>query len=214
MAHVFPSDPQCWDLDEQFMWGSSLLIAPVLRQGEIQKHVFLPKTERWYDYYTGENQTTLDHKNVSAPLNYIPLYLRGGAIIPHQESAMNTVESRKNPFYFKVALDQRLQASGDLFWDDGDSLNTYQSGVYNYFSFTFNKNRLIIEPWTYRYNGMHQNNVWNSSEIFGFPTSPSQVLVNGEPIPASKWTYNAASQVLKLENLQLNVSRNHRLVFL
>src|SRR5262249_34715677 len=135
MAHVFPSITECLALDEQFLWGSSLLIAPVIYENQVNKSLYLPTTERWFNYYTGEEQTN-GSITVSAPLDFIPLYLRGGAIIPHQQSAMNTVESRKKPMYLIIALDQKQSASGDLFWDDGESIDTYERSVYNYFIFT------------------------------------------------------------------------------
>ncbi|CAF5126187.1 unnamed protein product, partial [Rotaria socialis] len=80
-------------------------IAPVIYENNFNKWVYLPTTERWFDYYTGEEKTTLGAITVPAPLDFIPLFLRGGAIIPHQLSALNTVMSRKKPMYLIVALD-------------------------------------------------------------------------------------------------------------
>jgi alpha-glucosidase (family GH31 glycosyl hydrolase) len=89
-----------------FSGGSSLLIAPVIYENHLTKAVYLPPIERWFDYYTGEEQTTLGNITVSSPLDFISLYLRGGSIIPHQQSAMNTVASRKKPMYLIIALDE------------------------------------------------------------------------------------------------------------
>ena len=150
MAHVFPTDPQCWSLDEQFFWGTSLLVAPVIYEGHVNKSLYLPATERWYDYYTGKEQTTTGSITVPAPMDFVPLYLRGGSIIPHQQAAMNTVTSRKTPMSLVVALDSQQSAYGDLFWDDGDSIDTYENSKYNYFIFNYQSKRLIIEPWTFK----------------------------------------------------------------
>uniref|UniRef100_A0A674G9G1 alpha-glucosidase n=1 Tax=Taeniopygia guttata TaxID=59729 RepID=A0A674G9G1_TAEGU len=62
------------------------------------------------------------YTTVSAPLNKIPLYIRGGYILPQQAPATTTTESRLNPFGLIIALDEEGQASGSLFWDDGDSI--------------------------------------------------------------------------------------------
>uniref|UniRef100_A0A8D2QC49 P-type domain-containing protein n=1 Tax=Zonotrichia albicollis TaxID=44394 RepID=A0A8D2QC49_ZONAL len=62
------------------------------------------------------------HVTVSAPLNKIPLYIRGGNILPQQAPATTTTESRLNPFELLIALDEQGEASGSLFWDDGDSI--------------------------------------------------------------------------------------------
>jgi len=50
-----------------------------------------------------------------------------------------------------IALDNNYHARGDLFWDDGESIDTYERNHYNYFIFSYDNQRLIIEPWTYKY---------------------------------------------------------------
>jgi alpha-glucosidase (family GH31 glycosyl hydrolase) len=42
MVHEFPTDPLTWPLDEQFLWGSHLLIAPVIYENHTTKNVYLP----------------------------------------------------------------------------------------------------------------------------------------------------------------------------
>lgn len=77
MAHEYPRNVFCLGLDEQFLWGSSLLIAPVIYPAQTKKDVYLPPSPiRWYDYYTGQEQMTLGNLTVDAPLDYIPLFLR------------------------------------------------------------------------------------------------------------------------------------------
>ncbi len=91
-------------------------------------------TEWWFDYYTGEEQTTLGGITVSAPFAFIQLYLHGETIIiPHQQSAMNTVASSKKPLYLIIIMDEKQSAHGDLFGNDGESIDTYERLGYNYF---------------------------------------------------------------------------------
>jgi alpha-glucosidase (family GH31 glycosyl hydrolase) len=215
MAHVFPTNSECWSLDEQFLWGSSLLIAPVIYENHLNKSLYLSTTERWYDYYTGEEQTTVGQITVSAPLDFTPLYLRGGAIIPHQESAMNTVASRKKPLYLIIALDKKQSAYGDLFWDDGESIDTYERSVYNYFIFNYNSNRLTLEPWTYKYPQMGNEIKLDEIKIFGIDKQPTRVVWNGQDLtPTSKWTFDATKKILYMTTLTLNVAKTHKFVFL
>jgi alpha-glucosidase (family GH31 glycosyl hydrolase) len=215
MAHEFPTISECWSLDEQFLWGSSLLIAPVIYENYINKSVYLPTTERWFDYYTGEEQTTLGNITVSASLDFIPLYLRGGAIISHQQSAMNTVASRKKPLYLIIALDQKQTASGDLFWDDGESIDTYERSIYNYFIFNYNVNSLKLEPWTYKYSQMGDEIKLEEIKIFGMDKQPARVVWNGQNLsPTNKWTFNATTKILHMEMLSLNMAKTHKFVFL
>ncbi|CAF3413409.1 unnamed protein product [Rotaria sp. Silwood1] len=214
MAHEFPSIVECWSLDEQFLWGSSLLIAPVIYENHVNKSVYLPTTERWFDYYTGQEQTTLAQITVAAPYTFIPLFLRGGAIIPHQQSAMNTVLSRKKPMYLIIALNKNQRASGDLFWDDGESIDTYENLIYNYFIFNFNSQRLTLEPWTYNYPQMSDDGKLDEIKIFGINKQPTTVIWNGQELIASKWTFDATRNVLHMQTLALNMAKTHKFVFI
>lgn len=212
MAHAFPTNRDCWSLDEQFLWGTSLLIAPVIYEGHLTKTLYLPATEQWYNYYTGKLVTTTGNITVPAPMDFVPLYLRGGSIIPHQEAAMNTVASRKKNMYLVVALDAQQSAYGDLFWDDGESIDTYENFNYNYFIFNFQSKRLIIEPWTYKYPEMATETKFNDIHVYGLSDQPTRLVWNGQNLDASKWTYDATDKILRMQNLGLDVSKTHRFV--
>ncbi|CAF3630946.1 unnamed protein product [Adineta steineri] len=215
MAHEFPSIPECWSLDEQFLWGSNLLIAPVIYENHSIKSVYLPTTERWFDYYTGEEQKTLGQITVSAPLDHIPLFLRGGAIIPHQQSAMNTVLSRQKPFYLIIALDKKEKAQGDLFWDDGESIDTYETSNFNHFIFTYNSQRLTLEPWSYDYPEMDKQVKLEEIKIFGMNKEPTRITLNGQDlIPTTQWTYDNEKKTLNMKQLTLDMSSTHKIVMI
>ncbi|CAF0846134.1 unnamed protein product [Adineta steineri] len=211
MAHEFPLDSECWGLDEQFLWSSHLLIAPVIYEGHTTKTLYLPTTERWFNYYTGEEITTLGNITVPAARNYLPLYLRGGSILPHQHEAMNTVLSRKNSFYLYVALDNQQRAQGDLYWDDGESINTYETSHYNYFIFNYDAQRLTIEPWAYKFPDM--TNKLDEVSIYG-TTQPTKIVWNGQDLATNKWTFDANTKVLTMKTLALDLSKTHKFVFL
>ncbi len=213
MAHEFPSIPDCWPLDEQFLWGSHLLIAPVIYENHVTKSVYLPTTERWFDYYTGEEQTRLGQITVSAPLDYIPLFLRGGGIIPHQQSAMNTAASRKKPFFLIIALDKKEEAKGTLFWDDGESIDTLERYNYNLFVFIFNSKGLKITSWPYGYSEMDRQVKLEDIKIFGMNKQPTRILWNGQALmPTTQWTYDDQRKILSMTRLALDMSNTHSFV--
>ena len=78
----------------------------------------------WYDWYTGEKVQAEAGVNttIPAPLGHIPVYIRGGAVLPTQEPGYTTTESRKNPWGLIVALAEDGCASGSLYVDDGESI--------------------------------------------------------------------------------------------
>jgi alpha-glucosidase (family GH31 glycosyl hydrolase) len=120
----FPSDVNTFGIHTQFLIGPAIMISPVSTQGATTKNVYFPRA-RWFDWY---NQSVAMEKggemvNLPAPLDHVLIHIRGGYIIPMQEPGMTTVASRKNPFSLLVALDETGSASGDVYLDDGESLD-------------------------------------------------------------------------------------------
>lgn len=127
LAWEFPEDPQLVGVDTQFLLGPSILVMPVLEpQVDSVKGIFpgVAEGEVWYDWYTqgrveaeaGVNTT------IPAPLGHIPVFVRGGSIIPLQEPGYTTTESRQNAWSVLVALSGKGEACGYLYIDDGESL--------------------------------------------------------------------------------------------
>ena len=61
-------------------------------------------------------------ETVDAPIFKIPVFLRGGHVIPTQREANSTLYSRQQPMGVIVVLGDGGEASGELFWDDGESV--------------------------------------------------------------------------------------------
>ncbi|ERE90168.1 maltase-glucoamylase, intestinal-like protein [Cricetulus griseus] len=120
-TYEFLSDRETWNIDKQFLLGSSFLVSPVLEPNARNVTAYFPKAH-WYDYYTGADiNSTGEWKTLPAPLEHINLHIRGGSILPWQKHALNTHLSRMNPLGLLIALDENKEARGELFWDDGKS---------------------------------------------------------------------------------------------
>ncbi|OWF38082.1 sucrase-isomaltase, intestinal-like [Mizuhopecten yessoensis] len=144
LTHNFPNDQTTWSVDTQFMWGKAFMIAPVLQQGKTQVDVYFP-VGRWFDYYTGQEvKSSSSFEVVSAPRDVIPLFVYGGHILPTQLAANTTVYSRRNPMGLFVVLNENETAKGDLFWDDGKSIDTVENHEYFLLSFSFKSNNLSM----------------------------------------------------------------------
>ena len=77
----FPYDPQVRDLSDQWMFGPALMPCPVYEYKARSRSVWFPKGG-WYDFYTGEYEPGECRKDVPAPFDRMPLYVRAGSIIP------------------------------------------------------------------------------------------------------------------------------------
>ncbi|VFV32862.1 maltase-intestinal-like [Lynx pardinus] len=151
LLHEFTNDRVTWDIDRQFMLGPAILISPVLESNTFEIQAYFPRA-RWYDYSTESgNASTGYWKTLEAPLDHINLHIRGGYILPWQEPAMNTQASRQKFMGLIVALDDNGKAEGQIFWDDGQSIDTYENGNYFLANFIAAQNILQIQTMHNKY---------------------------------------------------------------
>lgn len=77
----FPQDKKCWEIVDQYMFGPSLLVAPVLYANEIKRKVYLPEGSKWTNINTGESFAGGSNINCDAPIEVIPVFIRDDANI-------------------------------------------------------------------------------------------------------------------------------------
>ncbi|MBG1271521.1 glycoside hydrolase family 31 protein [Nostoc sp. WHI] len=83
LLYHFPNDPKTYTLYDQVLLGASLMAAPIYRPGIEHRSVYLP-AGTWYDWWSGDRYEGPIHILAHAPLERMPLYVRGGAIVPMQ----------------------------------------------------------------------------------------------------------------------------------
>jgi alpha-D-xyloside xylohydrolase len=84
----FPGDGPSWEIDDQYLFGSDFLVAPVLDEGVRERRVYLPAGTDWRDAWTGEQHAGGQWLDAPAPLERIPVYVRDGS----QHRPFNTKE--------------------------------------------------------------------------------------------------------------------------
>lgn len=82
-----------------------------------------------------------ENVRVKADLQTIPLHVRGGYVVPQQCPDINTKLSRKNPLKLLVALNTSRRATGKLFWDDGEGIDTIEKEQFDILDFDFDQVR-------------------------------------------------------------------------
>ena len=139
----YPEDGNTWGMDDQFLFGSDLLIAPVLREGVTQRGVYLPRGD-WYDYWTGERHTGGKGISVPVTLASLPIFARGGAFIFGQPVVQHTGEMAGKPL--EVTIFPSTSSERWLYEDEGNGFG-YQSGVFARRRFTARRENasLIVE---------------------------------------------------------------------
>ena len=75
MFYEFPDDNKCWEAEDQYMFGSRFLVAPILHLNEWNRDVYLPDGT-WKLTSTGETFEGGQTVNVDAPIDYMPVFER------------------------------------------------------------------------------------------------------------------------------------------
>jgi alpha-glucosidase len=124
---TYQDDTNTFNLDDQFMVGDDLLVAPVLKPDVTRRLVYLPKGV-WYDYWTNRKYQGGGVISVEAPLETVPMFVRAGAIIPMGPEMNYVGEKPFDPITLNIYPDEKGNASTSLYEDDGLSPAYKQGG--------------------------------------------------------------------------------------
>ena len=138
----FPDDSHGYAVDDQFLLGPSLLVAPVFKPGAARRAVYLPAGSQWYDYWTKQKYDGGQYVTAEAPLDILPLFARAGSVIPMTRPT-EFISSRSTR---KIILDiyPGKSTTGYLYEDDGESFN-YERGTYSLTDFTWVNGALKVQ---------------------------------------------------------------------
>lgn len=106
----FPDDPGAWKVDDEYLFGSQILVAPLLESGMTGRTVYLPEG-KWIDYQTEKVYEGGWHRIEAGSLPIIML-VRDGSVLPHLKLAQSTAEMDWSKMSLKVYSADKKQAEG------------------------------------------------------------------------------------------------------
>ena len=106
----FPDDPGAWKVDDEYLFGSQILVAPLLEFGMTGRTVYLPEG-KWIDYQTEKVYEGGWHRIEAGSLPIIML-VRDGSVLPHLKLAQSTAEMDWSKMSLKVYSADKKQAEG------------------------------------------------------------------------------------------------------
>jgi alpha-D-xyloside xylohydrolase len=123
----FLTDTAVYNLNDEFMFGPSILVCPVYEPDQNKKEIYLPKSNGWYDFFTGEFYKSNQSIVANTPYEHIPIYIKAGSIVPVGPVIQYALQQSKEPVTLFVYTG--ADANFYLYYDDGVSYQ-YEKGKY------------------------------------------------------------------------------------
>lgn len=176
----FSADPKVREIANEYMFGPSILVAPVTEYGARERPVYLPAGNVWFDFYTGKKYDGGNDLVVAAPLDRMPVFVKAGSIIPAGPQIQYATEN-SDPITLYVIPGK--DAAFVLYEDEGVNYN-YEKGMYAMIPITYNEQAktLVIGARKGEYAGMkHERTfeiVWvgEKSGGVGLTAKPQHVV--------------------------------------
>jgi alpha-D-xyloside xylohydrolase len=124
----FPQDEKVNNINDQYMFGPSLLINPVYNYKQRSKEIYLPKGQGWYNLYNGQYTEGGQTINADADYERIPVFVKSGTIIPFGPELQYTTERKADTITLYVYAGK--DALFTLYEDEGTNYD-YEKGSYS-----------------------------------------------------------------------------------
>ncbi len=174
-----PKDPKLRGVEDMFMVGDSLLVAPVLEKGQTERELYLPRG-KWFDYYTNMPIQGGQILTVKTPLDMMPLFARAGQVIPQWPVQQYVGQTPVDELHLKV-----YAGNGEvtLYEDAGEGME-YQSGGYRWLYFTCKLLPTGGVQLDWRRAGKYRPSYERvRCEVFGIQIEPKEVQLDGQAAP-------------------------------
>jgi alpha-glucosidase len=122
----YPEDARTYLVEDQYLVGRDLLVAPVVRESATKRGVYFPAGDDWVDWGTGKTYRGGTDAEIAAPLDRLPLFARAGAVIPLQSPMQHTGEMSKTTLSLLVV---RGGEGSSSFYEDAGEGYEYRGGA-------------------------------------------------------------------------------------
>jgi alpha-D-xyloside xylohydrolase len=175
----FPNDKNALDINDEYLFGKSLLVSPVTHAMYLKpvvngrdttyaqdfsnvkaKETYLPAGTGWFDFWTGEKLPGGTKTSKETPIDIIPLYVKAGSVIPIGPDVQYAEEKKWDNL--EIRIYPGANGRFVLYEDENDNYN-YEKGAYSTITFTWDdaKRTLTISDRKGSFPGMMQNRKFN-----------------------------------------------------
>ncbi len=199
----FPNDKETYLVNDEYLVGKDILVAPVVKEGVETRGIYLPVGADWIDWWTGERLESGKTHYLKTPLDRLPIFVRAGSIIPTQPAIQHTGEMKN--------VDLTLNVIAGIASDKTETSEVFQDSGEGY---GYRKNDFRVIRTAYKNGILQINRVGNFNgqkikyiEFVGITAKPKEVRVDGKL--TENMQFDAERKRLKVE-----VSENAKEVIL
>jgi len=156
----FAKDKKALNIDNEYMFGRSFLVAPVTEKEAKAQSVYLPAGTIWYDFWTNEQLQGGNQITKETPIDIIPLYVKAGSIVPFGPKVQYTSEKKWDNLELRIYAGANGEFS--LYEDEKDNYN-YEKGAFCVITMKWDEQdrTLTIGECQGKFNGMLKNRKFN-----------------------------------------------------
>jgi alpha-glucosidase len=174
----YQNDRKTYEVNDEFLCGENILVAPVVEQGAKARLIYLPQDETWIDYWTKEEYKGGQYIIKETPLGICPIFIKGGAVIPIGEEQNYIGENISNKLMIEIYLcKENTETRYHHYSDDGESFR-YQAGEFNNYKIKVVNNEKVEIKFKVIDHGYKDN--YQNIEFIIYNLNGKVVIINGE----------------------------------
>lgn len=176
--YEFPEDKATYLINDQYMVGDDVLVAPVVKDGMRTRGIYLPLGAEWIDWWTGEKYESGKTHYLPTPLDRLPLFVRVGAVIPTQSAIQHTGEMPDAEITLNIAagIKPGVTEVDSLFEDSGDGYG-YRGNDWSELKVTHKMGSITLAG-----TGQFQGQKVTKVVVHGIGSRPSGIRADGSQI--------------------------------
>jgi alpha-D-xyloside xylohydrolase len=156
----FEGDAQVNNIGDQYMFGPSLLVAPVYQYKARNREVYFPANTGWFNFYSGKYTEGGQKLSVDAPYDRMPLFVKEGSIVPFGPEIQYTGEKQADEITLLVYTGKNAEFT--LYEDEGINYN-YEKGAFSIIPISYDEQsgKLTIGDTSGSFDGMLKSRKFN-----------------------------------------------------
>lgn len=173
LLYNYQNDKNTYEINDEFLCGDNILVAPVVEQGISKRIVYLPEGDSWVDYDTKEIFDGGQYIIKDAPIDICPIFIKGNSILPIGIDNKYIGENKEDRTVFEIFAGKSGESSYIHYNDDGETFE-YNKGEYDLYEINVRNDDEIIV------NVKAVNNKFNLNNDFKFIAfnSSKNIIIN------------------------------------